>query len=152
MKIQFLFAWYDLWIGFFYDKNKNWIYILPLPMMGIIIKFPERKVKNLNIADVMCCFNCGHELTPTNFEDKFCSACGEDLLNRHEPIKKWKYLAIKKILDTKDETLIQKNDNISDISNQRHLLIAFLKSYRNCNLNKDDFYKIDDFINRTKSN
>lgn len=37
-RVTFIFAWYDLWIGVFYDKNKKWIYILPLPMVGIIIK------------------------------------------------------------------------------------------------------------------
>ncbi len=44
MKIQLLFAWYDFWIGAFYDKKKNWLYILPFPMIGIIIKFPEKKI------------------------------------------------------------------------------------------------------------
>jgi hypothetical protein len=34
-----LFAWYDLWIGLFWDKKKYWLYVLPLPMVGIIIKF-----------------------------------------------------------------------------------------------------------------
>lgn len=33
-----IFAWYDIWVGVFYDKKKNWIYILPLPCLGIIIK------------------------------------------------------------------------------------------------------------------
>jgi len=42
VKIQFIFKWYDLWIGFFYDKKKNWIYFLPLPTIGIIIKLPNR--------------------------------------------------------------------------------------------------------------
>ena len=60
VKIQFIFKWYDLWIGFFYDKKKNWIYFLPLPMIGIIIKLPNRiskerlkiyyKYKNGNIT------------------------------------------------------------------------------------------------------
>jgi len=41
MKIDFLFAWYDLWIGFFWDKKKKWLYILPIPMFGIILKFED---------------------------------------------------------------------------------------------------------------
>lgn len=38
MKIQFLFKWYDFWIGLFYDRKKKWVYILPVPMIGIIVK------------------------------------------------------------------------------------------------------------------
>ncbi len=43
MKIKLLFAWYDLWIGFFWDKNKSWLYILPIPCFGIILKFPQKR-------------------------------------------------------------------------------------------------------------
>jgi hypothetical protein len=41
MKVQLIFAWYDLWIGAFYDKKKNWIYIFPIPMFGVILKLPK---------------------------------------------------------------------------------------------------------------
>lgn len=41
MKISFLLAWYDLWVGFFWDKKKKWLYILPIPCCGIIVKFKK---------------------------------------------------------------------------------------------------------------
>lgn len=44
--IKFIFKWYDLWIGFFWDKDKNWLYCLPLPMLGFIIKFAPPKNEN----------------------------------------------------------------------------------------------------------
>lgn len=41
MRISLIFAWYDLWVGFFWDKKKKWLYILPLPCLGIILKFDK---------------------------------------------------------------------------------------------------------------
>jgi hypothetical protein len=38
-KIKFLFKWYDLWIGFYYDKNNKKLYFLPIPCFGIVIQF-----------------------------------------------------------------------------------------------------------------
>jgi hypothetical protein len=31
LKLTFFFAWYDAWVGVFYDAKKNIIYICPLP-------------------------------------------------------------------------------------------------------------------------
>ena len=39
IEINLLFAWYDLWIGLFIDNKKKTIYILPFPMIGIVIRF-----------------------------------------------------------------------------------------------------------------
>ncbi len=35
MNVRPIFAWYDFWIGIFYDRNKRVVYIFPIPMIGI---------------------------------------------------------------------------------------------------------------------
>lgn len=39
MKIRLLFAWYDLWIGVFWDRKTRRLYVLPLPCVGIVVEF-----------------------------------------------------------------------------------------------------------------
>lgn len=46
MKVSFLFAWYDFWIGLFWDSKKKWLYILPIPCFGIILKFEKSNKKH----------------------------------------------------------------------------------------------------------
>ena len=40
MKVRPIIAWYDLWVGAFWDAKKRWLYVLPFPCVGIVIKFP----------------------------------------------------------------------------------------------------------------
>lgn len=39
MKLKFIFKWFDLWVGFFWDRENKWLYFLPFPMLGVIFKF-----------------------------------------------------------------------------------------------------------------
>lgn len=41
MKIRLIFAWYDLWVGAFWDQSKRRLYILPIPCCGVVIDFPR---------------------------------------------------------------------------------------------------------------
>lgn len=37
MKIKPMFAWYDFWVGFFYDRKNKILYFFPVPMFGFKI-------------------------------------------------------------------------------------------------------------------
>jgi hypothetical protein len=39
MRIEPLFAWYDMWVGAYWDRKSRKLYILPLPMIGVVISF-----------------------------------------------------------------------------------------------------------------
>lgn len=36
-RIKLIFAWYDFWIGLFWDSKKKLLYIFPIPMIGLCI-------------------------------------------------------------------------------------------------------------------
>lgn len=42
MRIKPIFAWYDLWIGFYWNREKRRLYVLPLPCIGVVIQFHEK--------------------------------------------------------------------------------------------------------------
>lgn len=39
MKIRPIFAWYDLWVGFYWDQTHRRLYVFPIPMVGFRIDF-----------------------------------------------------------------------------------------------------------------
>lgn len=65
MKIKFIFKWFDFWIGIFIDKQKNTIYILPVPMIGISITkagnycvYCKNPKKKSEMKSWDCCKTC----------------------------------------------------------------------------------------------
>lgn len=45
MSITPVFAWYDFWIGVFWDRSKRRLYILPLPCIGVLIQFKPKTTR-----------------------------------------------------------------------------------------------------------
>jgi hypothetical protein len=43
MKISLVCAWYDLWIGAYWDRKARKLYVLPLPCLGFALEFPRRE-------------------------------------------------------------------------------------------------------------
>lgn len=41
-KIEFIFAWYDMWIGMYWDRDRRWLYVLPFFCIGFVIKFDNK--------------------------------------------------------------------------------------------------------------
>lgn len=39
MTIKPIFAWYDFWVGLFWDSKKRRLYVFLIPMVGIVIEF-----------------------------------------------------------------------------------------------------------------
>lgn len=39
MRVRPIAAWYDLWIGVYWDRQRRRLYVLPLPCVGIAIEF-----------------------------------------------------------------------------------------------------------------
>ena len=42
MKIKLVVAWYDIWVGFFWDREKRRLYFLPIPCIGICFDFGNK--------------------------------------------------------------------------------------------------------------
>ena len=41
MKFKLFWAWFDFWIGFYYDRRKSILYVCPLPTIVIAISLKD---------------------------------------------------------------------------------------------------------------
>jgi hypothetical protein len=39
--MKLIFAWYDFWIGAYFDRASKRLYVFPVPMVGIVIDFTK---------------------------------------------------------------------------------------------------------------
>lgn len=40
MKVRLIFAWYDLWVGAYWDRKSRALFLM-VPMIGVRIEFPR---------------------------------------------------------------------------------------------------------------
>jgi hypothetical protein len=40
-RVAFAFAWYDFWVGLYYDRERRILFVCPLPMCLITIRLGE---------------------------------------------------------------------------------------------------------------
>ncbi len=48
MKVRLCFAWYDLYVGLYYDRRNRTMYIFPIPTMGLSIEFKESSMESVS--------------------------------------------------------------------------------------------------------
>lgn len=66
IRFKIIFAWYDIWIGFFWDAKQRYLYFFPVPMLGIRVNC-KPKLK-------MFCMAC-FEKTMGFKENRRCQKC-----------------------------------------------------------------------------
>jgi hypothetical protein len=93
-QVSLLFAWYDIWVGAFWDKKAHWLYILPIPMCGIILKF--RPKSGLILQDRIA-YNMDNRIYKQYLlEDKHGHALTHWATSEHEAyVLAWKNRSIK---------------------------------------------------------
>jgi len=45
VRIRPVFAWYDAWIGAYWDRHSRTLYVLPLPCLGVAVQFGSAPVE-----------------------------------------------------------------------------------------------------------
>lgn len=43
MTIRPVLAWYDMWVGLYWDRRERRLYVLPIPCVGFVIQLKRRR-------------------------------------------------------------------------------------------------------------
>lgn len=52
MSIRPIFAWYDFWVGIYWDSASRRLYLLPIPCCGVVLDFGPVTTMQSQMKDV----------------------------------------------------------------------------------------------------
>jgi len=61
MTIRPIFAWYDFWIGGFWDRKKRRLYLM-VPLVGVVIQLAPKPPERCTCRDGYCLGLCPYSL------------------------------------------------------------------------------------------
>ncbi len=47
--MKLIFAWYDFYVGIYIARESGLLYIFPIPMVGVVIRYKKPTVTTINI-------------------------------------------------------------------------------------------------------
>ena len=47
MKFKLFWAWFDFWVGFYYDRKKSILYVCPLPTVVLAFSLKDVKIPTM---------------------------------------------------------------------------------------------------------
>jgi len=53
VSVRFLFKWFDFWVGWFWDSKSRRLYVLPLPMLGVVFQFEPKVEKPPTVMEML---------------------------------------------------------------------------------------------------
>lgn len=71
MKIKPIFAWYDWWIGGYWDRKKYKLYLM-LPFIGVVISFKTLTTDTVKVVCPECSGSC---FIPIPDDEDNCPTC-----------------------------------------------------------------------------
>ena len=74
-RMSLAFAWYDLWVGAFYDRKARVLYVCPFPTLLLTYRRPAGPSVHGTTPD----WRAGRAGHPDDCPDEGCAACLADL-------------------------------------------------------------------------
>ncbi len=84
--MKLIFAWYDFWVGWFWDRQKRRLYIFPIPMIGLMIQFKPKWKRDPNPIDECELYEKGFADRNADCETDGHYKCKECVRNRHRAV------------------------------------------------------------------